>query len=92
MSDPGFFQSALVYLTAAVISVPIAKRLGLGLFFISVGASMDLQLILKDPLGITLLLAGFVLIKGSVLAALGKLFQFAPGATPLYPRNGNGKG
>jgi monovalent cation:proton antiporter-2 (CPA2) family protein len=30
MSDPGFFQSALVYLTAAVISVPIAKRLGLG--------------------------------------------------------------
>jgi monovalent cation:proton antiporter-2 (CPA2) family protein len=60
------------------------KGLLLGLFFISVGASMDIQLILKDPLGITLLLAGFVLIKGSVLAALGKLFQFAPGATPLY--------
>jgi Kef-type K+ transport system membrane component KefB len=60
------------------------KGLLLGLFFISVGASMDLQLIIKDPLGITLLLAGFVLIKGSVLAALGKLFHFAPGATPLY--------
>lgn len=30
MNDPGFFQSALVYLLAAVVSVPIAKRLGLG--------------------------------------------------------------
>ena len=30
MNDPGFFQSALVYLAAAVVSVPIARRLGLG--------------------------------------------------------------
>jgi len=60
------------------------KGLLLGLFFISVGASMDLQLIFKDPLGIALLLGGFVLIKGTVLATLGRLFQFAPGATPLY--------
>ncbi|MDX1501996.1 MAG: monovalent cation:proton antiporter-2 (CPA2) family protein [Thermoanaerobaculia bacterium] len=30
MSGGGFFYQALVYLTAAVVSVPIAKRLGLG--------------------------------------------------------------
>jgi CPA2 family monovalent cation:H+ antiporter-2/glutathione-regulated potassium-efflux system ancillary protein KefC/glutathione-regulated potassium-efflux system protein KefB len=30
MTDGGFFYQAFIYLTAAVISVPIAKRLGLG--------------------------------------------------------------
>jgi len=30
MNDGGFFYQAFIYLTAAVISVPIAKRLGLG--------------------------------------------------------------
>ena len=30
MQEQGFFFQALVYLTASVISVPIAKRLGLG--------------------------------------------------------------
>lgn len=30
MHGTGFFYQALVYLTAAVVSVPIAKRLGLG--------------------------------------------------------------
>ena len=30
MSDGGFFFQAFVYLSAAVLSVPVAKRLGLG--------------------------------------------------------------
>ena len=30
MHEGGFFYQALIYLAAAVISVPIAKRLGLG--------------------------------------------------------------
>lgn len=30
MHDGGFFYQAFIYLTAAVVSVPIAKRLGLG--------------------------------------------------------------
>ena len=30
MHSEGFFFQAFVYLTAAVVSVPIAKRLGLG--------------------------------------------------------------
>ena len=30
MQGDGFFYQAFIYLTAAVISVPIAKRLGLG--------------------------------------------------------------
>lgn len=40
MNDGGFFFQALVYLTAAVVSVPIAKRLGLGsvLGYLAAGA------------------------------------------------------
>ena len=30
MQDGGFFYQAFVYLTAAVVSVPVAKKLGLG--------------------------------------------------------------
>ena len=30
MSEQGFFYQAFVYLSAAVVAVPIAKRLGLG--------------------------------------------------------------
>ena len=30
MHEGGFFYQALIYLTAAVVSVPIAKKLGLG--------------------------------------------------------------
>jgi monovalent cation:proton antiporter-2 (CPA2) family protein len=60
------------------------KGLLLGLFFISVGASIDLDLILSNPIEIALLLVGFVVVKGTVLASLARLFKFAPGATPLY--------
>ena len=30
MGEGGFFFQAFIYLTAAVLSVPVAKRLGLG--------------------------------------------------------------
>ena len=60
------------------------KGLLLGLFFISVGASMNLGLVADDPGRLALLLAGFIAIKAGVLAALGRLFRFGPGATALY--------
>jgi monovalent cation:proton antiporter-2 (CPA2) family protein len=60
------------------------KGLLLGLFFISVGASMDLALIAREPVRIVLLLVGFVLIKGLVLAGIGSVFRFGPGQVALY--------
>lgn len=39
---PGFFEVALVYLAAAVISVPLAKRLGLGSVLGYTSAHQDL--------------------------------------------------
>lgn len=60
------------------------KGLLLGLFFISVGASMDLQLVASEPLHIAAMLAAFVLLKGTVLVALGNLFHFDKPTTALY--------
>jgi CPA2 family monovalent cation:H+ antiporter-2/glutathione-regulated potassium-efflux system protein KefB len=60
------------------------KGLLLGLFFISVGASMDLALVAGNPVRMALLLAGFVAIKGLVLVALGKAFRFGGDQTALY--------
>ena len=50
MADGGFFYQALIYLTAAVVAVPIAKRLGLGsvLGYVFAGA-------LIGPFGLALL-------------------------------------
>ncbi|RBO55145.1 potassium transporter [Rhodovulum sp. BSW8] len=51
------------------------KGLLLGLFFITVGAGIDFQVLLADPLGIFGLALGVMVIKGLVLAALGRLFR-----------------
>jgi len=60
------------------------KGLLLGLFFISVGASMNLRLLADDPARIMMLLAGFIAIKAGVLAALGRVFRFGATPTALY--------
>ncbi len=60
------------------------KGLLLGLFFISVGASMDLRLVTSEPLHIAAMLVVFVLLKGLALGALGKLFHFDRPTTALY--------
>lgn len=51
------------------------KGLLLGLFFISVGASLDLSLIAQQPGAIALIVAGLILIKFSVLFVLGWRFR-----------------
>jgi len=50
------------------------KGLLLGLFFISVGASIDLDVITEDWLNIALIVVGLVIVKLSVLYALGVRF------------------
>jgi len=51
------------------------KGLLLGVFFICVGASIDFRLVGERPAEIAGLVAGLLLIKGVVLAALGRAFR-----------------
>jgi monovalent cation:proton antiporter-2 (CPA2) family protein len=51
------------------------KGLLLGLFFIAVGASIDFQLIAAEPLRITALVLGLVILKAAVLFVLGRAFR-----------------
>lgn len=50
------------------------KGLLLGLFFIAVGASIDFQLIFNNPGLIALLVVSLILLKLTVLAAVGRMF------------------
>ncbi len=54
------------------------KGLLLGLFFISVGASIDFALILREPGTIALLVLGLLTLKFAVLLALARIFQLEP--------------
>jgi glutathione-regulated potassium-efflux system protein KefB len=49
------------------------KGLLLGLFFLSVGVSLDLGLIQREPVQIATIVAALLLLKSTVLLALGKL-------------------
>lgn len=51
------------------------KGLLLGLFFISVGASIDFNVLARQPLLILGLVVGLMLLKGLVLLALGRCFR-----------------
>jgi monovalent cation:proton antiporter-2 (CPA2) family protein len=51
------------------------KGLLLGLFFISVGASINFSLLLQEPLLILGLVVGLAIVKFVVLLGLGRLFQ-----------------
>lgn len=51
------------------------KGLLLGLFFISVGASINFALIVQTPLLIAALVLGLMFVKGLVLYALGRFFK-----------------
>lgn len=53
------------------------KGLLLGLFFISVGASIDFPLIARDPGTIAAIVVGLVVVKLGVLAGLGRVFRLS---------------
>ncbi|TDE11554.1 monovalent cation:proton antiporter-2 (CPA2) family protein [Dyadobacter psychrotolerans] len=56
-------------------SIDPFKGLLLGLFFISVGTSIDFPLIMSKPLTVLGLVTGFMVIKMAVLFGLGKTFE-----------------
>jgi CPA2 family monovalent cation:H+ antiporter-2 len=60
------------------------KGLLLGLFFITVGASMDLGLLASDPLRIIGLALGLMLLKFLILYPLGMLFRLRPKSRVLF--------
>jgi monovalent cation:proton antiporter-2 (CPA2) family protein len=60
------------------------KGLLLGLFFISVGASIDFTLLLQQPLQILAIVLGLAAIKFGVLAGLGYFFKLQLSQTLLF--------
>jgi monovalent cation:proton antiporter-2 (CPA2) family protein len=60
------------------------KGLLLGLFFISVGASIDFSLITQRPATIGLIVLGLLTLKFLVLLALGRLFKLKAGDGMLF--------
>lgn len=60
------------------------KGLLLGLFFLSVGASIDFQLIAARPGMIALLVAGLILVKFLIVLALGRIFKMGADQNLLF--------
>lgn len=60
------------------------KGLLLGLFFISVGASIDFRLLLSTPGLVLALLAGLIIIKFLILLGLGRIFGVRGGQNSLF--------
>jgi monovalent cation:proton antiporter-2 (CPA2) family protein len=60
------------------------KGLLLGLFFISVGASIDFSLIAQRPGTIVLIVAALLVLKFIVLLALGRVFKLKAGEGMLF--------
>jgi monovalent cation:proton antiporter-2 (CPA2) family protein len=60
------------------------KGLLLGLFFISVGASIDFNLLLQQPLLIVGLVIGLAIVKFAVLFGLGRFFRLGMSQSLLF--------
>lgn len=60
------------------------KGILLGLFFVSIGAAMDLSLLLVYPMEVAAMVGALVLVKGGVLALLSRVFRFGPDTGALY--------
>ncbi len=60
------------------------KGLLLGLFFIAVGMSIDFAVVLQSPRQIAAVVLGFLLLKGLVLFAMGRLMPLPLGERPVF--------
>ena len=60
------------------------KGLLLGLFFLSVGASIDFNLIASKPGLIAMLVAGLILVKFVIVLALGRVFKMGTDQNMLF--------
>lgn len=59
-----------------VASLGPFKGLLLGLFFIAVGMSLDLKIVCSKPVIVLAVTAGFMLLKGLIVFALGRMFKY----------------
>ena len=60
------------------------KGLLLGLFFIAVGMSIDFAVVLANPGVVAAVVAGFLLAKALVLAAMARLVPIPPADQPVF--------
>ncbi|MBN8547073.1 MAG: cation:proton antiporter [Ignavibacteria bacterium] len=60
------------------------KGLLLGLFFISVGASINFDLVTDQPVTILLLTLGLMFIKAAVVFVIGKIFRLGNGESSIF--------
>ncbi len=60
------------------------KGLLLGLFFIAVGMSIDFAVVLQSPWQIAAVVLGFLLLKGLVLFAMGRLIPLPLAERPVF--------
>ncbi|NJM86109.1 MAG: glutathione-regulated potassium-efflux system protein KefC [Cyanobacteria bacterium CRU_2_1] len=60
------------------------KGLLLGLFFISVGASINFNLLIQQPIGILSIVFGLAIVKFAVLFGLGRFFKLELSQTLLF--------
>lgn len=60
------------------VTIEPFKGLLLGLFFVSIGAGLDVGLVARDPGKIILAAAGLIAVKTAVVAPLGLVFRLRP--------------
>lgn len=60
------------------VTIEPFKGLLLGLFFVSIGAGLDIGVVLRDPGPILLHALGLIALKAALIFALGRLFRLAP--------------
>lgn len=66
------------------ITIDPFKGLLLGLFFISVGASINFQLLVQNPLEVITFVSLLIIVKFSVLLSLGRIFRLRKGYEFLF--------
>lgn len=81
----GLMLAETEYRKAIEATIEPIKGLLLGVFFFSVGASLDVSVVATQPLLIAAGVAGLVLIKGVIIAALTRGFGFS---WPVAARTG----
>ncbi|MGP8231560.1 MAG: cation:proton antiporter [Methylovirgula sp.] len=74
----GLLLAETEYRRQIEVTIEPFQGLLLGLFFLSVGASLDLSLIFSSPARTLGLAAAFIAIKAVVTYAAGRLFRFGP--------------
>ncbi|MFO1183478.1 MAG: cation:proton antiporter [Bauldia sp.] len=73
----GLLLAETEYRRQVEVTIQPFQGLLLGLFFVSVGASLDLSLLIREPLTILAILAGFLAVKAAIAYPLGLAFRLS---------------